>query len=311
MFVTRTLQAETVPDLLPVCQHIGFIRADLWRRYGALANRGKNVSEIRAEIVERGYYNHIPIDGTIRNETIKDVVNDILRYKAAAKQKVRQDIAARTADPEERKRLYTLLKNDAWLSDSFLHRRMRKRFKHGVSQVRHQFVVRSDRHTEEVIDGRLVITIKIAKKYGNAIRLVTTTNGKDVDLTGSNLRILVKGDVTEIHSAYEKPAGRPHGEQALGIDKGYSEAFVDSDGEAHGETFGRILTDYSDRVAATGQGRNQLHALEKKHRAAGHTAKADRIKHHNLGRKKLLARRDRTRRQLRNCGLSIRPCRSG
>src|SRR5512135_1780036 len=101
MFVTRTLQAETVPDLLPVCQHIGFIRADLWRRYGALANRGKNVSEIRAEIGARGDYNPIPIDGTIRNETIKDVVNDILLYKAAAKQKVRQDIAARTADPEE------------------------------------------------------------------------------------------------------------------------------------------------------------------------------------------------------------------
>ena len=205
MFVTRTIQAETVPDLLPVCQHIGFIRADLWRRYGALANIGKNVSEIRAEIVERGYYNPIPIDGTIRHETIKDVVNDILLYKAAAKQKVRQDIAARTADPEERKRLYTLLKNDAWLSDSFLHRRMRKRFKHGVSQVRNQLVVRSDRHTEEVIDGRLVITIKIAKKYGNDIRLVTTTNGKDVDLTGSNLRIMVKGDVTEIHYAYENP----------------------------------------------------------------------------------------------------------
>ncbi|MFO1432800.1 MAG: transposase [Candidatus Competibacteraceae bacterium] len=300
MFVTCTIQAETVPDLLPVCQHLGFIRADLWRRYGALANLGKNVSAIRAEIVERGYYNHIPIDGTIRNETIKDMVNDILLYKAAAKQKVRQDIAARTADPEERKRLYTRLKNDAWLSDSFLHRRMRKRFKHGVSQVCNQLVVRSDRHTEEVIDGRLVITIKIAKKYGNAIRLVTTTNGKNVDLTGSNLRIIVKGDVTEIHYAYEKPAGRPHGEQALGIDKGYSEAFVDSDGEAHGETFGRLLTDYSDRVAATGQGRNKLHALEKKHRAAGHTAKADRIKNHNLGRKKLLARRDRTCRQLRN-----------
>ena len=228
------------------------------------------------------------------------MVNDILLYKASAKKKVRQDIAKRPAEPEERKRLYTLLKNDAWLSDNFLHRRMRKHYRHGVSRVCHQFVVRSDRHTEEIIDGRLVITIKMAKKYGGDIRLATTTNGKDVNLVGSNLRIIVKGDVTEIHYAHEKDAGRPHGGQALGLDKGYSEAFVDSDGQAYGKHFGRILTDYSDRVAATGQARNKLHALEKKHRADGRTAKADRILNHNLGRKKLLNRRDKTRKQLRN-----------
>lgn len=42
------------------------------------------------------------MDGTIRAETTKDVVNDILTYKAAACAKVRQAIAKRTSDEAER-----------------------------------------------------------------------------------------------------------------------------------------------------------------------------------------------------------------
>lgn len=43
--------------------------------------------------VTRNLYGGLPVDGTIRNETTKDVVNDLLTYKAAAKLKVRQAIA--------------------------------------------------------------------------------------------------------------------------------------------------------------------------------------------------------------------------
>ena len=59
------------------------------------------------------------------------------------------------------------------------------------------------------------------------------------------------------------------------------------------------MTVHSDQVAKTGKARNRLHALEKKHRAAGRVARADRIKANNLGRVKLEARRDRTQNRLR------------
>jgi len=122
---------------------------------------------------------------------------DILSYKAAAKLKVRQAIARRTSDEAERNRLHTLLKNDKWLADPFLHRQMRKHFRHGKSEVANQFVVRSDKYSTEIIDGRLIINIRIAKNYGNNIVLITTTSGKNVDLSGSNLRIIVKDGFTE------------------------------------------------------------------------------------------------------------------
>ena len=299
MKITRTLQSDTPFELASICKTMGFVRADLWRRFGALGNVGKSAIDMRKLITTGGYYSGLAVDDTIRAETTKDVINDILTYKAAALVKVRKAVAARTKDNTERKRLYTVLKKDEWLTDSFLHRQVRNHFKHGVSHTSNQFIVRSDRHSSEVIDGKLVITIFIAKKYGCAIRLTTTSNGKSVNLTGSNLRIIVKCEVTEIHYANDKELGRACGDQILAVDKGYSEAFTDSDGNMHGPSFGSVLTQYSDKTSATNQSRNRLHALEKKRRAAGRCAKTDRIKSCNLGRIKIDARKDRVQKQLR------------
>jgi hypothetical protein len=226
-------------------------------------------------------------------------VNDILAYKEAAKLKVLQAIAKRIKDVDERKAAFNALRKDEWLNNSFLHRQMRKHFRHGKSSVANQFIVRSDRHFSKIIDGKLIVTIRIAKKYGEDIVLSTNTSGKNVDLTGKNLRIIVKETCTEIHYAFPKKTGRPCGSKTIGIDKGYTEAFTDSNGSEHGKCFGSVLTKFSDRVTSTGKARNKLHALEKKHRSAGNIAKADRIKKCNLGRIKLDARKQQTQQQLR------------
>ena len=299
MKVTRILQADVPPDLMAICKTIGFVRADIWRRFGALGSVGKSNQDIRGEIAAAKLYSALPVDGTIRNETTKNIIDDILTYKAAALAKVRQAVYLRTNDKAEQKRLYTLLRKDEWLAENFLHRQMRKHFRHGRSAVSNQFIVRSDKHTASVVDGRLTITFRIAKKYGQDITLVTTSSGQNVDLTGRNLRIVVRDGYSEIHYAAEKANGRVCGKQAIGIDKGYTEAFTDSDGQAHGSNFGSVLTGYSDRTAATNRQRNKLHALEKSHRAAGRIAKADRIRMNNLGRKKIDGRREATQDRLR------------
>lgn len=299
MKVTRTLQGNVPDGLVAICTAMGFMRADIWRRYGALKNIGKSAADIRKEITLNSFYSSLLVDGTIRAETTKDIVNDVLLYKASAMTKVRQSVAARAKDVGERKTLYTLLRKDEWLGDNFLHRQVRKHFKHGISHTNNQFIVRSDKHSSEVVDGKLVITIRVARKYGEDINLVTTSSGKNVDLTGSNLRIIIKNGLTEIHYAAEKSAGREHGDLVIGIDKGYTEAFTDSDGIAHGDKFGQVLTQYSDETVVTNKQRNKLHALEKKHRETGKIGKADCLKKNNLGRKKIDARREKTQKQLR------------
>ncbi len=177
---------------------------------------------------------------------------------------------------------------------------MRKHFKHGHSQVDNQFVVRSDKFRIDMVDGKLVMVIHIAPKYGKPIRLTTTTNGKNVDLSSKNLRIIVKGSITEIHYAFEKPPGRPCGTEIAAVDKGYSEAFVDSDGDQHCVGLGKIMTEYSDKASKTNKSRNKLYALEQNHREAGRISKADRIKNNNLGKTKINARKDKAQKQIRN-----------
>ena len=161
--------ANVPPALAGVCEVMGFVRADIWRRYGALGTVGKNANAIRKEISAAALYDSLSVDGTIRGETTKDIVNDIVLYKAAAMVKVRQAVAARTRDSSERKRMYSALKTTEWLRDNFLHRQVRKHFRHGKSHVANQFVVRSDKHTSAVIDGKLVVTIKAAQKFGGHI----------------------------------------------------------------------------------------------------------------------------------------------
>jgi len=300
MRVTRILLADSPPELAAVCKMTGYLRADIWRRYGAFANVGESASALRTDIVKKKLYDTLPIDGTLRAETSKDIVNDIMTYKAAAKARVRQAIAKRTGDEQERRRLYALLKCDQWLSDPYLHRMMRKHFRHGRSTVSNQFVVRSDRFTTEVINNKLTITIKIAKKYGRDITLTTTSNGKNVNLVGTNLRIIKREDHTEIHYVTTKAKGRACGVSVVGVDKGYTEALTDSDGQHHGEQFGIVMTEYSDKVAKVGKQRNKLYALEKKLRLAGKTVKSDRVMTHNLGRKKSQALKATTRERLRN-----------
>ena len=104
MKVTRILRANVPTELSAICETIGFVRSDTWRRYGALGNVGKSNQDIRAEIAAAKLYSGLPVDGTIRNETTKNIIDDVLLYKAAAMVNVRRAIYARTKN----KRLYVI-----------------------------------------------------------------------------------------------------------------------------------------------------------------------------------------------------------
>lgn len=92
MKVTRTIRSDVPEGLDAICAAMGFVRADIWRRYGALKNVGKSAADIRCEITEGAFYAGLMVDGTIRAETTKDIVNDVLLYKAAALTKARQSV---------------------------------------------------------------------------------------------------------------------------------------------------------------------------------------------------------------------------
>ncbi|MBK1648363.1 zinc ribbon domain-containing protein, partial [Rhabdochromatium marinum] len=112
------------------------------------------------------------------------------------------------------------------------------------------------------------------------------------------LRIILKDDDRiEVHTTIEAEITRDCSERTLGIDKGYSEVLVDSDGEHHGPELGAILTDQSDQLKAKYQRRSKLRALANNTR---NPRKREHIRRFNLGRKKLDRQIDKTHARIRD-----------
>ena len=81
-------------------------------------------------------------------------------------------------------------------------------------------------------------------------------------------------------------ANNPCGETELGVDKGYSNVFVDLDGVRHGEYLGELLSNESDVLQVKYQHRNKLKSIiDKKPK------KRKKILKNNLGRRKLNRRK--------------------
>ncbi|HEC85592.1 MAG TPA: transposase, partial [Thioploca sp.] len=82
------------------------------------------------------------------------------------------------------------------------------------------------------------------------------------------------------------------GSEEIGIDKGYTEAFVDSEGDFYGKELGEVLSKESDSLKKKYQRRNKIKAVLNKVEQKN-PKKAKRIIKHNLGRKKLNRRKQR------------------
>ncbi|MCP4301535.1 MAG: transposase, partial [Gammaproteobacteria bacterium] len=159
----------------------------------------------------------------------------------AAKVKVRRAIRTRTTDEGERKRLYTLLKSNRFTEDSWLRRKMRKHWKRGRNHTHNQIIVRSDNYRTFQLGGRAWVKIPGLER-GKRIAIPLNTT---LEPTGT-LRVILRDGRVEIHYAVDVQETHDCGNAPLGVDKGYTEVLVDSDGDHHGQGLGKVLVDESD-----------------------------------------------------------------
>lgn len=302
---TRILYAQcAVPAdmkrLKATCRNVGKMRAAIWQRWGGLGTVGKSVNEVRREITAANLFEKIDIDGTVRAESTKDIVNDIFAYRKAAEAAVVKKICKRYKDDAECKVMCGKLRNGEWLKDPYLHRQMRTHFRHGKGKCSRQFVVRSDKYLIGYSGGFLTITLLFNRKSGGPVTLVTTTNGTNVKIANRNLRIIIENDEIQVHYAFEKVCKRPHGEETVGVDKGLTEAFATTTNELLGQGLGKLVFEYSDAITEIWRGRNKLRALAERYEKEGKTEKANNIRLNNLGTKKLDNMRRRFRTKVRN-----------
>ncbi len=69
------------------------------------------------------------------------------------------------------------------------------------------------------------------------------------------------------------------GQETVGVDKGYSEAFVDSDGDVYGSGLGKLISSESDYLNKTSTETSSERLLKLNH------TKKQKIELNNLGRK--------------------------
>ncbi len=287
---SRALNAGKHAQLAEQAARLGRVRSAVWQRYGSV--RG-------AQLPDRTVRNQWMADGTgtsfgvLANpwkETVRDAMADIRASCESAKMKAREAVRRHTADEQERRRLYGLLKADRWASDPYLARIMRKHWRRGHSHIDNQIMVRADQYTTWRLaeGGNVWLAVPgLERRSRVAIPLNTTV------APAGTLRLILRGGRVEVHYQVDdsslKSSNRPCGTRSIGVDKGYTEMLTDSDGQHHGTDFGPLLTAQSDLRKRKGQARAKLRAVSDRAIEAGVRAKAGRIERNNLG----TAKRDR------------------
>ena len=136
------------------------------------------------------------------------------------------------SDNAERQRLYSLPKQHRWTEDPFLHRQMRKSWRGGRARVANQIVAAAGSYTTPVWHGRGWVYLQ-SLEYGQR----TAIPLKGTHLPSGTLRILLQDNSqVEVHHAVAEEqvcSTRPCGPATVGVDKGCTEAYTDSDGERH------------------------------------------------------------------------------
>lgn len=272
---SKKLNQGKYDRLQEIAKRLGDLRTELWDRFGSIAGVTIDPTELRNQWVKEKRSFNVP--ARLWKETLRDTMADIATYREAAKVKVRKAIRCHTKDKEEQKRLYILLKVDRWLEDNYLRRMMRKYFKHGRTSVDNQIILDSDCYTVFELSNKAWLSV-MSLERGQRIAIPLNTTFKP----DSTLRLILRDGRVEVHHTIDIESGNPAGERIIGIDKGYTEAFTDSDGEKHGQGLGELLSKESDVLKKKYQKRNKLKAM------------ADTKPHilaNNLGRKKLNARK--------------------
>ncbi|MCW3820549.1 RNA-guided endonuclease TnpB family protein [Micromonospora sp. DR5-3] len=277
--------------LVEQARRLGRVRSEVWQRYGSILGVGSGLRDrqVRDRWLADGTHARFGVLANAWKETVRDAMADIGANLEAAKVDVRRAISRRTNDPAERKRMYTALKADRWAGDPFLARQMRKHWKRGRNRTHDQIVVRADKYNIAV-DGRGRLWLAIPGLEPR--KLVKIPLSTTVAPTGT-LRLILRGGRVEVHyqidASQMRSSRRPCGDQRVGVDKGYTEALTDSDGQSHGEQLGDLLTRESDRLKERNRRRAKLRSIANTATARGDHAKAHRIKTNNLG----TAKRDR------------------
>jgi IS605 OrfB family transposase len=284
---SRNLTARKYAHLSTVARNLGRIRQEMWNRYGSTAGYALDPRAIRDALVAEK--RDFGVQARLWKETLRDVLDDIRArrdsgFKAVAKQVYRR------YGPDVGKVKCQALKDGTWRNDRVVHRYVRHHLPRGHTKVDNQIILDSQCYKFFSHGGKgwIEVTGLIPRKRV-AIPLDSTH-----EISGT-IRLILRNNRVEVHHTVKVSGKTGTKLREVGVDKGYTEVYTDSEGARHGVNLGKMLTRESDRLKLKEQRRNVLRsiALKKPHKRAN-------IERNNLGTQKMDRRRKRHVAQVRD-----------
>ncbi|WP_424097552.1 zinc ribbon domain-containing protein [Moorena producens] len=281
-------------ELLSTMKKLGVVRSESYNKLGSISHWGLDWKKAYPEVRSFRTPESLGVPSKLMEWTVSDVAKAITAQQAACTEAVIKKVYKRFPGKENqrvRKDICKQLKTLAFLDNSLLHRLVRKEFQRGHSWVKNQIVYQQGGYSSKRL-SRYTYQLELAGlRRGKRNRIIVRSNRKikgqirliyNNRIQGFEIHFLVD------HGTVEIPTER----RAIGVDKGYTEAFYDSEGQAHGKDLGKLATKKSVRVAwpfghricAKNRNRGKLWAVHRKLEKID-PAKSARILKNNLSRK--------------------------
>ena len=279
--------AESVElELLSTMKKLAVVRSESYNKLGSISHWGLDWKKAIPEVKSFRNPDTLGLPAKIMDWTINDVAKAITAQQAACIDAVAKKVYKRFPGKEnqnKRKELCKQLKTLAFLDNSLLHRLVRKDFQRGHSWVKNQIVYQQVGYKCKRLSRNTYQLELAGLRTRKRNRIVVRSNRK------------IKGQIRLIHNQLLQrfeihflvdhgTVGIPSERRSVGVDKGYTEAFYDSEGQAHGKGLGKVTTKKSDRICEKNRNRGKLWALHRKLEKID-PAKSARILRNNLTRK--------------------------
>ena len=303
-----SMSDEVKAELLTTMNCLGIVRSESYNKLGSINHWGLDWKKAYPLVRAFRTPESLGLPSKLMEWTVSDVKKAIGAQQAACIEALGGKIYRRyPGDDNKQKRSYCYkqLSSTEFLANPFLHRIVRKQYQRGHSWVRNQIVYqqggytckRIKRQSRNGVGGASVYQLELAGlRRGKRNKIIVRSNRKikgqirliyNFDFERFEIHMLVNyGTVFAVGASKNTPFTKVRAKnlKEVGIDKGYTEAFYDSDGNIHGAGLGKLASNKSDRITAKNRNRGKLWALSRKFEKLD-PAKSARILQNNLTRK--------------------------
>lgn len=269
-------------------QRAGELRADIWEKYGSLQAWGKKADDLYRDFQLTNPPSMYKLDFKQWQQTFNRVIDDIHASQDAARSFVIRKIYRNFDEPEMIRNkkgqktkeqvnpeepnfrtvlLYALSTLD-FLKYPLLHRWVREYYHRGYTQVDNQICVGSGGNGAKVTrKSKNVVTVEITgdKLPGkkNKYEKISLDFKVGRITPKGNIRIIYNKELErfEIHFSKIVKIKNDVGSGKVGVDKGFTEAFYDSNGNIHAPEIGLVMKNAVSKRHKRGKARNHLWQL--------------------------------------------------